>query len=407
MNSGLRWYLTSSALFLVPGGIQIVLFPFLVAVVLAESPSRVGMAQMASQLPMLLLILWGGVVGDRLDQRKLLVGLQLGMVVPPLIIALLAAQDALSYTILVCWALVGGTFAAFAQPARDALLNRIAGAEIQRVVILSLGVQYGVQIFGFAVGSTAADLGVVPILICQAMVFALAAWTTRLIQLAPSPPRQATGTTALAEIREGIQLAWHSRTIRPAIFQAFAVGIFFAGTYVVVLPLMVRDVYNGDSGGIAMAFTANMLGMCTTIAWLMWRGGVARPGRALLLGSSVSLSVLSVLSQPLPEWMFYGVIYCWGMCGGISMTMSRGIVQEAAPEQARARLLSVYSLGFMGGMPIGSALLGWCVEWLGPHDAIWVPVVGMLTITLALGLLTDLWSVERAPPALPEHLEAG
>ena len=51
MNQGLRWYLISSAFFLVPGGIQMVMFPWLVAVFLHETPARVGFAQMASQLP--------------------------------------------------------------------------------------------------------------------------------------------------------------------------------------------------------------------------------------------------------------------------------------------------------------------------------------------------------------------
>ena len=393
MTRGLKAYLTSTALFLVPGGIQIVLFPYLVAVHLQESPTRVGMAQMAAQLPMLFLILWGGVVGDRFDQRRLLIGLQLGMMLPPLVIAWLASQDGLTYAVLIGWALVGGTFGAFAQPARDALLNRIAGDEVQRVVILAIGVQYGVQIIGFAIGSMASKTGVIPVLLAQSAVLLMATFATTRIPkaTAPPPPRRA----ALAEMADGIRIAWHSSAIRPAIVQAFSVGIFFAGAYVVVLPLMVRDIYGGTSTGIAAAFAANMLGTCTTVFWLMRRGGLERPGRALLIGSTISATVLSVLTQELPMWAFYTVIYCWGMCGGISMTMSRGIVQEAAPAEARARLLSVYSLGFMGGMPLGSLLLGWCVEHLGAHDAVWVPVLGMLVVTAGLFLFTDLSKVTR------------
>ena len=92
MNSGLRWYLTSTAFYLVPGGIQMVLFPWLVAIFLHESPERVGLAQMASQLPMLLLILWGGLIGDRVDQRRLLIRLQLAMMFPPLVMCALIAS---------------------------------------------------------------------------------------------------------------------------------------------------------------------------------------------------------------------------------------------------------------------------------------------------------------------------
>ena len=72
VNAGLRWYLASSSCFIVPNGIQQVLYPWLVAVFLMESAERVGFAQMATSLPSLLLILFGGVLGDRYDQRRIL-----------------------------------------------------------------------------------------------------------------------------------------------------------------------------------------------------------------------------------------------------------------------------------------------------------------------------------------------
>jgi MFS family permease len=199
----------------------------------------------------------------------------------------------------------------------------------------------------------------------------------------------------LREIAEGIAFAWHSTAIRPVIIQIFANGVFFAGTFMVLLPLMVRDLYAGSAGGIAMAFAANMLGTCTTIFFLMRRGGIRRPGRALLIGAMVSVSILSLLYVELPVYAFYLVIYFWGLCAGISMTMSRAIVQEAAPETHRARLMSVYSLGMMGGMPIGSLLLGWTVGAIGARNAVLVPVFGMFTVALALAVWTRLWHVER------------
>jgi len=394
MNAGLRWYLTSTACFLVPGGIQMVLFPWLVAVYLHETPARVGLAQMAGQLPMLLLILWGGLVGDRFDQRRLLIGLHLGMMAPPLAMAALVGADLIVYEVLLAWAFIGGCFGAFAQPARDALLNRVAGRDIQRVVTLAIGVQFGVQVLGFAVGSLADAVGPAPLLLVQSLFMlgaALAA--SRVPRLPPQPPRPR--RHPLREIGEGLGMAWRSDAIRPAILLTFAVGLFFAGTYMVVLPLMVRDLYGGSAGGIALAFAANMLGTCTTIFLLMRRGGVDRPGRALVLGATLSSCILLTLHLELPVWGFYLAVYLWGMCGGISMTMSRSIVQEASPESHRARLMSVYSLGMMGGMPLGSLLLGWCVEHLGARDAVLIPVVGMLTVLLLLVVRSPIWNIRR------------
>ena len=77
MNAPLRWYLTSTASFLLPAGIQMVLFPYLIAVVLHEPAQTVGIAQMAGSLPALFLILFGGVIGDRFDQRRILIVLHL------------------------------------------------------------------------------------------------------------------------------------------------------------------------------------------------------------------------------------------------------------------------------------------------------------------------------------------
>ncbi len=394
MNQGLRWYLISSAFFLVPGGIQMVMFPWLVAVFLNETPARVGFAQMASQLPMLLLILWGGLLGDRVDQRRLLIGLHLGMMAPPLAMAVLVEADLVVYEVLLAWAVIGGSFGAFAMPARDALLNRVAGLDIQRVVTLAIGVQFGVQILGFGLGSLADNIGPSMVMVLQAgFMFAAAFATSRVPQLPARAPEKR--RNPLVEIGEGLSIAWRSDAIRPAILLTFAVGIFFAGTYLVVLPLMVRDIYQGSAGGIALAFAANMLGTCTTIFVLMRRGGVERPGRALVLGGLASASILSVLHFELPLWGFYFAVYLWGLCGGISMTMSRSIVQEASPETHRARLMSVYSLGMMGGMPIGSVLLGWCVGYLGARNAVLIPVAGMLTVMVVLLTRTQIWNVRR------------
>ncbi len=401
MTRGLRWYLTGTALFLIPGGVQIVLYPWLVAVYLNESPTRVGLAQMASQLPMLLFILWGGWLGDRVDQRRLLITLNSLMVIPPLVVATLFSAGIFNYTILFCWALVGGTFAAFVQPARDALLNRVAGSDIQRVVTMSIGVQFGVQILGFSLGSTADVVGPPVLLVIMACFMLSAAIATSRIPILPPMPKQAP-QHPLSAIADGIRLAWRDDAIRPAIGQTFSVGIFFAGAYMVLLPLMVRDLYGGGSADIAGTFAANMAGTVVVTLVLMRIGRVARPGRALLIGAVVSSSVLSLLLFDLPQWAFYVVIFMWGCCGGISMTMSRTIVQEAAVATHRARVMSVYSLGLMGGMPIGSFTLGVVTEYVGVRNAVWVPIIGMLLILIYLRLRTDLWHVQSALQPLNE-----
>lgn len=394
MTQGLRWYLTSIGTAFIPSGIQMVLFSWLVAVHLGESAQRLGYAQMASQLPMLLLILWGGFFGDRLDQRRWLMKLQLAMALPPILLLLVIYNGHLTYPVMLGWGFLLGVVMAFAQPARDALLNRVAGSDIQRVVTLLVGIQFGGQIVGFGIGFSADHIGPMPILFLQALFLCVAAFATYKIQgISPQTPRSQSSVGT--QIREGVALAWHTPVIRAALIQTFAVGIFFAGAYMVVLPIMVRDLYAGGAAGIAGAFAANMLGTCTVIVYLMRIGGLQSPGRALILVGALSSGVLGLLYFDLPQWGFYAVIYLWGMCGGINMTMSRSMVQEAAPASHRARVLSVYSLGMMGGMPIGSLLLGWVVDIFGVQTAVLVPACGMFLVCVYLRLGTTLWTVQR------------
>jgi MFS family permease len=393
----LKWYLGSTAFYLVPGGIQAVLFPWLIAVYLQESAIKVGIAQMAGPLPMLFLVLFGGWLGDRVDQRRLSVILASLLAVPPLIVAVFFYVDIVTYELLLCWVVLAGCLGAFAQPARDAMLNRVAGENVQGVVTLVIGVQFGIQILGFAIGSSADVMGPIGVLCFMSFFMMCSAVTTLPLPAMPVESSDTAHESPLENIKAGLLVAWRSEKIRPAIILIFGVGLFFASSYMVILPLMVRDIFDGGASGIAMAYASNMLGTCTIIFFVIRRGGIARPGRALILGGCLSSLVLSCLYFELSEFAFYGVIYVWGMCGGISMTLSRAIVQEASPPTHRARILSVYMLGMMGGMPIGSAIIGVLVEYMGIRNAVLVPGLGMLLIIAYLYLATSLYDVKRQP----------
>ena len=371
------------------------LFPWLIAVYLQESAIRVGIAQMAGPLPMLFFVLFGGWLGDRVDQRKLSLLLASLLAFPPLIIAALFYVKSVNYEILLCWVVLTGCLGAFAQPARDAMLNRVAGENIQQVVTLAIGVQFGIQIVGFAIGSSADTVGPIAVLCLMSFFMACCALSTYHLPAMPPALNNLERESTFTNIRAGLLVAWKSEEIRPAITLIFGIGLFFASAYMVILPLMIRDIFEGGAREIALAYGSNMLGTCTVIFFMMRQGGIERPGRALILTGSFSSVVVSCLHFDLSELAFYFVIYLWGMCGGIAMTLSRAIVQEASPPTHRARILSVFTLGMMGGMPIGSAILGVLVEYMGVQNAALIPGAGMLAVLVYLYAATGLYDIKR------------
>jgi MFS family permease len=385
----LRAYLLANVAFLVPSGLQTIVFPWLVVVALHESPERVGIAQMITQLPGLFLLLFAGLVADRIEQRRILIVTHLLVAMSQLAMAWLVGAGALTFNSLMVLALLAGIAGVFSGPPRDAMLTRVAGDRIQRTVILVIGLQFGAQIVGFVIASFTDRVGAPLLLVLSAVMFAVGAIPCA--QLPASEPAPAAGRHPLREIAIGLQFALRSDRIRPVLILTFALGMFFVGSFVVLLPLIVRDVYHGSAADLSLAFGANMAGTLVVIGVLMRRGGVHRQGRALMLALLFGCVMLSLLALAPPYWAFFVLSFVWGLGGGLTMTMGRSIVQEAAPPVLSARLLSVYAFAMSAGMPIGSLAIGYAAQAWGSLNAALLPGIGMAATVLLVQLTSNFW----------------
>lgn len=179
-------YLAGLASWFVPLGIQMVLFPWLVAVVLHMDAFAVGVAQAALMAPSLLFLPLGGLMADRGNARQLLLRYHLIYALPPLALALVLWSDGLSYPLLIVYGIAVGAIGAFAIPTRDALLPVMAPkGGLPRAVALATALQFGGQLLGIACASTADRFGAVPLLLLHSgMVLAGCIFVRRL----PDPP---------------------------------------------------------------------------------------------------------------------------------------------------------------------------------------------------------------------------
>ena len=395
METRLAWYLVSSASFVIPLGVGQLLLPWLLAIYLEESATRIGLAQMIAQLPVVMLVLWGGWLGDRMDQRRLLIYLTGIMAIPPLVLAAIFYWGSVTYALVVVYSVIMGCFMAFVQPARDALVNRVAGQRIQQVVTITVGLQWGVQIIGFAIGSTADFVGPTILLLLISLFMGAAMLAVKLI-----PPLEEieneTTDGIVSQIKDGLRIAWSNLKIRTAMLQILALAVFFSGAYLVLLPVMIRELYGGGSLGLAGGFGFNLAGTVLATLVLMKTGRIRYPGRALIFGTLFSCSFLLTLTLPLVDWLFYLILFFWGAGGGLIVIMSRSIVQENVPDTHRARIMSIFSLAMMGGSPIGSLLMGLLIDQVGVHMATLFPVIGMIITALFLVVRLPLWGIQSA-----------
>ncbi len=400
-SNAVGWYLGSVGTFMIPAGIQMVLLPYLLAIELHQPAARLGITQMFGQLPTLMFLLFGGWLADKIDPRRLLMGLHAAAALMPLILAYFLWRREVTEGVLMLYALAWGLVTAFAMPARDGMLRRVAGTNIQRMVTLALGIQFGTQLLGQAFGGRAAQFGAESIVLVQSLVLAIGIIAASRLPAGRTAPAaaQAGRQSLLDVLGAGMSMIFTDAPMRAAFLIMLGVGIFFSGVIVVVIPLSVRDIYAGGAPDIAAAFMMFGLGTLASIALLTRHGGLALPGRAMVLSMVSGCSALLPLAFAPPFWLFNACIFVWGMSGGIAMSMSRTILQERAPPTHQSRVMAAHALSTAGGGPLGSLLMGFTVTVLGVRWAVLVPVAGVAITTILVVATHTIWRL-RSPSLL-------
>lgn len=399
------------ALYFFAFGLQFVLYPSIVTFELAQGGAEVGAAQTALTAPMFALLLFGGLVAERAQAGPTLAGLQIGFAIPALVMAALIATGSMTFPLLLAYGVVMGSLAAFMQPLRDAALNGVVDREtaagrkvnLAQAATVTTAVQIGAQIVGILVARLSDRFGSAPLLVCQAIaVIGAAALALKL--RAPKPAKRPRGPAqALQEIREGLAYAFTHPVIGSMLWSAAYVGVFIVGAFQVLFPLIIREVYGGGAAELG-ALYACFWGASFVSAVVLGRvRPLRRPGRALLICHLLGAVVFATLAIEKPLWGFALSTALVGGGAGVAIAMSRTITQANAEPAFLGRVIAVYAMGFMGGAPLGSALVGVGFDvlkgfGLGAGWVALVPAVGLGASALALALFTPIWRLE--PPAL-------
>lgn len=395
----LQTYCIATATWFTAHGLQYVLFTWLVTMVLRETPQMVGVAQMAMLVPVMLLMLFGGSVADALGGRRMAMLAQ-GFAVAPsvgLMVALLL--DALTFPVMLCCAVAFGCATAFVTPARDSLLNQVAEGRIQRTVVLVSLVQFGVQMVASLLAGLTEWVGPEGVIAFQIAVLAAGVVAYgRLPVQAPMAVQAPSMASLIGSVVEGCRTVLRSSAMCPVVLQNMTMGLCFMGSYMVTMPLLVREVYSGSAFDLSLVVAANLLGLVTSIFWLLMGGDLRRPGRALLMANglgSLFLAAAGLVSLicDVSFWVVVVCIYLWGACVGIAMSMARTIMQRAAPEGQRGRVMAFFSFSFMGAAPVGALVCGYLVGSLGPALAAVVASSALLVLIAAIARWSTLWNM--------------
>ncbi|MFC1664161.1 MFS transporter [Pseudomonadota bacterium] len=353
---------------------------------LTSSPFLVASVQAATTLPIFVLALPSGALSDIVDRRKLLIMVKVCLTIVASLLCVSVYTGIITPIGLILFTLLMGTGAAFIAPAWQAVVPQIVPREnLQQAIALnSVGINIS-RAIGPAVGGVMiATVGLWSPFLLNALSFlvviaALVWWRQPVVDGNLLPAER-----FASAIRAGLRFSKESAHLRGTLIRAL--GFFvFATAYWSLLPLIARDLLNGDS-----TFYGFLLATIGAGALL---GALVLPSIKRLIGSNkvVGLGaagtgvVLIIFSQSTNQIAGVGACLLAGMTWLWVLSSLNVSTQLALPEWVRGRGLSVFITVYFGGMAGGSILWGNVAGFVG------IPVTLLIAAAGALIAIPITW----------------
>lgn len=345
---------------------------------LTRSPLALGFVGLARVIPIIVFSLWGGVLADRLDRRKLMIVTQSAMAAIAALLALATFTGRetvwLLYALTACSAGAG----AFDAPARQALIPRLVpdedlpGALSINFSVFQAGMIAGPALAGWLIAghalapgaaSAAAPAatttgGLAWIYLVNAVSFIAVIYALATMKTSGAPTaREAARQHAVAELREGLRFVFRT----PLIVWTMAVDFFatfFAGA-MSLLPIFADQVLHVGATGYGFMVSAPAIGALVGSVVLSLRPMPPRQGRVFLWAVAAygAATVVFGLSRSFPLTLL--ALAATGAADAISTVIRQTLRQLSTPDALRGRMTSINMIFFMGGPQLGELEAGW------------------------------------------------
>ncbi|MFJ6833961.1 MFS transporter [Streptomyces sp. NPDC091209] len=362
----------------------------------------VGLVAGARTLPLVLFLLIGGAVADRLPRHRVMVAANaLNCVSQAAFAVLVISGEARLWQMMLLSAL-GGTGQAFFNPAAEGMLmSSVRGEQASRAFAMFRMAMQGAGVGGAALGGVlVAVIGPGWVLAVDAVAFAVAGALRSFLDVSHIPPREPGGGGLLADLRDG----WREFVARPwlwAIVAQFSVVVAVVGAADAVYgPLVARDSLGGAGPwGLALgAFGAGTVGG----ALLMTRW---RPRRLLLAGTLCVFPLAApaaALAVPVPVGPLYAVMFVSGLAIEVFGVSWMTALHQEIPEDKLSRVSAYDWFGSIAMVPLATALAGPAEQVFGRATALWGCATLVVVVTAAVLCVPDVRNLTRRTRAVAQ-----
>jgi MFS family permease len=384
-NRNYRTFFIGQAISLTGTWMQSVALAWLI-LQLTGSATWLGIAIALQTLPVLLLAPYGGLLVDRLDKRLLLIGTQSVATLQALTLGLLTVTGHITMGWVLALSVALGLINALDNPGRQAFVREMVPVDLVRnavslnAVLVNVARAVGPAVAGILIAVS----GVGACFLVNAASFGAAIGAYLLMdrsRLSPTEPvRRAPG-----QLREGLRYVRRVPDLFVPLVMMALVGTL-TYEFQVVLPAFATETFNGSASSLGAMVAA--MGLGAVIGGLASAGRRTSGIRAISL-AAIAFGVTTAITALAPSVTFAaaalvatGVASIWFLATG-----NTTLQLTAAPEM-RGRVMSLWTVAFIGSTAVGGPLMGWVAEQAGPRWALAIGAAAAL-VAAALGLLAS------------------
>ena len=343
--------------------------------------SYLFLAEVLQDSPFLAFSLFGGVLADRMDRRRILLLSQAVQLSSAFLLAGLVYTKHVEVWMILVLAVVVGFAQSFGGPAYQALVPTLVDREDLPNAVALNSIQFNLaRVIGpVLAGAAFATLGAAACFGLNGLSFF--AVIVALLALRRGAPTGSASGSVLDNLKAGLTAVHGDRSLRGLIGLAF-IGSLCAFPLLTSLPVFAKDVFMGNVKVLSYFLAVFGLGAVCGAIGTAGFGHVKRRGAVAVAMQTTFGALMIGFALSRTKWISFALLFLAGAALMIVFAMFMTLVQQNVDDAMRGRVVSVYSLAFRGAMPLGKIVAGFLVT-LMPTP--WV-LVGNGALLVLVGL---------------------
>lgn len=330
---------------------------------LTRSPLMLGVIGFTGQIPVFFLSPFAGVLSDRLNRHRLLIITQSLAMVQALTLAILVLTGTINIVWLVGLSLFLGTVNAFDIPIRQSFVVQMVDnrEDLGNAIALNSTMINSARMIGPSIAGILVSLvGEGICFLINGLSYLAVIWALLMMKVKPrmsaNPEKK-----LLSELKEGFTYVFSFPPLRSIILLVALISLV-GMSYVVILPVYVKDILKGGAYTQGMLMSSVGLGALLAALFLASRPKVVGLESYIPVASGVIGIGLIGFSFVKVLWLALPMLFIIGLGMIIQMASANTIIQTIVEEDKRGRVMSIYTMAFMGMGPFGSLLIGSLAE---------------------------------------------